>query len=174
MARVARLAAARSVGGDVTNLMRIAAWFFLAQGAFYLLIGALTPVFVGRIGIGPTLFFTPRSDSGYFGDDTADMLQRDPDLGKLRDLLMLALAGLLAALGLAVMGISWFGLRAGQPWAYWSLVATGAAAVPYWVMIVLRYVASGASVTLADVPPFMWVTTALWLVGVLLGGLAIR
>lgn len=46
----------------MANLMRIAAWFFLAQGAFYLLIGTLTPLFPGHVG--PTLFFTARSDSG--------------------------------------------------------------------------------------------------------------
>lgn len=156
----------------MTSLMRIAAWSFLAQGAFYLFIGALTPFFVGNIG--PTLFFTPRSDSGYFGRDTSEMLSRDPDLGKLRDLLLLALAGLLAALGLAVMALAWFGVRAGEPWAYWSVVAVGAAAVPYWGMVVSRYVASGAPITLADVPPFMWVTSALWIVGTLVGGLSMR
>lgn len=172
MAWAGRVEAALRGSGDVTDPMRIAAWFFLAQGAFYLFIGALTPFFVGHIG--PTLFFTPRSDSGYFGDDTAAMLARDPDLGKLRDTLLLAVAGLLAALGIAVMGMAWFGLRAGQPWAYWSLVVTGAAAVPYWGMIVARYVAAGAPLSLADVPPFMWFTTALWLVGAGIGGLALR
>lgn len=149
-----------------------ASWFFLAQGAVYFLIGALTPIFIGQGS--SALFFTRSSDSGFVGGDTGELLQREPGVGKIRDLLLLALAGLLAALGLAVMALAWFGVRAGQPWAFWSLVAVGGVAVPYWVFIVSRYVVSGSAITLADVPPFMWVTTALWLPGTLLGWLAMR
>lgn len=156
----------------MTDLLRIASWFFFAQGAFYFLIGALTPLFLGRVDA--TLFFTPRSDSGYFGNDTGDLQNEDPNLTKLRNLLLLAVAGLLVALGLAVMAVAWFLVRAGDPRGYWSLVAVGGSALLYWVAIVWKYVAAGAPVGLGDIPPFMWVTTLLWLAGVATGAFGLR
>jgi|ERR1041385_2618135 hypothetical protein len=153
---------------------RLAAWLFLAQGAIYLLIGALTPIMMNRFGGDRILFFSARSDAAYFGGDTTDLQQRDPPLAKLRDLLFLGLAGLLVALGAAVMAIAYFAVRQGQTWGYWSLCACGAMALAFWVMIVGKYVAAGAPVGLGDVPPFMWVTTLLWATGVVAGAVGLR
>lgn len=140
---------------------------FLAQGAFYFLIGALTPFFLNRVD--DTLFFTARSDSGYFGGDTGDLQDRDPNLAKLRNLLLLAIAGLLVALGTAIAAIAWFAVRPGEAWGLWSLVVTGALALAFWLLITGKYVRAGAPLGLVDIPPFMWVTTLLWAVASICG-----
>lgn len=63
-----------------------------------------------------------------------------------------------------------------QPSARWSsrTSTTGAAALLYWVAVVWKYVAAGAPVGLGDIPPFMWVTTALWFAGVVSGAFGLR
>ena len=156
----------------MTDLLRIAAWLFFAQGAFHFAIGALTPVFIDHNG--GSLFFTRRSDSGYFGGDTKEMQERDPNLTKLRSLIVIALAGLLVALGAAIMAIAWFAVRPGHVWGYWSLVVAGAVALPYWIATVGRYVSAGADIGLGDVPPFMWLTSLLWAVGTGIGAFGLR
>lgn len=84
------------------------------------------------------------------------------------------MAGLLVALGAAVMGIAWFSVRQGEAWGLWSLVGVGALALPFWVLITGKYVAAGAPLGLGDIPPFMWVTTLLWAVASVFGVVGTR
>ena len=158
----------------MTDLWRVACGLFLGQGGVYAVIGVLTPFFMDS-GIGaPSLFFSRRSDTGYFGEDPGTLMDRDPALGKYRTLLFLTIAGLLVALGLAVMAIAWFGVGPGESWGYWSLVVAGALALVFWLLVLSKYLGAGASVGLGDVPPFMWVTTLLWAAGTTVGAFALR
>ena len=155
-------------------LLRTASILFLVQGLVYFLIGALTPVMMNRDGGDRILFFSARSDSAYFGGDTRELQQNDPALAKHRDILFLGLAGLLVSLGAAVIVIAWFAVRQGETWGYWSLALVGLLAVGFWIGITWKYVAAGAPVGLGDIPPFMWVTTLLWLAGVATGVFGLR
>lgn len=158
----------------MTGLWRAAAWLFLGQGGVYALIGALTPFFMDRGIGGPSLFYSRRSDTRYFGDDPGTLMQDDPALGKYRTLLFLTIAGLLVALGLAVMAIAWFAVGRGESWGVWSLAVAGAMALVFWILVTSKYLAAGAPVGLRDVPPFMWVTTLLWAAGTAVGAFAMR
>jgi hypothetical protein len=155
----------------MADLWRIASWFFLAQGGVYFVIGILTPIFMNH---GHALFYTARSDSVYFGASPEQLQERDPALAKYREMMLLAVAGLLVALGLAVMAIAWFAVRAGAGWGYWSIGAVGVFALAFWVTLTGKYVAAGAPVGLGDIPPFMWFTTVLWAVALVAGAFGLR
>ena len=138
-------------------------WLFMAVGAIWLLIGALTPAFVnlhGNLG-----FLSKRTDRERYGPEPTD----DARLKGVRESAILSLAGMLVVGGILVMAIAWFALPSGERWPFWSLVAAGAVAVPYWILVLRPYWAAGIRTTLADLPPFMWVTTVLWLLGTAAG-----
>ena len=146
---------------------------FVLCGAVWLLIGVLAP-FLHDSAAGRTmLFLSPRTDTALFGGDPTALLA-DPVLSRLRSLLMIALGGMLAASGILVITIALFALRAGQGWALATLALTGLVVLPFWLLVFRSYAAAGVAVGLGDVPPFMWVPTALLLPAVLLGWIGLR
>jgi hypothetical protein len=146
---------------------------FLLGGAVHLLIGVFTPFFadsdVGR----RILFLSTRTDAALFGGDPSVMLAADPVLARLRFTLMLAVGGLLVALGIAELSLAWFGVRAGQTWALWALTLSGLAVLPIWYMLLRPYLAAGP-VGLGDLPPFMWIPTVTFIPAIALSWIGIR
>src|SRR6266567_5292025 len=141
---------------------------FVLYGAVWLLIGVLAP-FLHDGATGRTmLFLSPRTDTALFGGDPTSLLA-DPALSRLRSLLMIALGGMLAASGILVIAIALFALRAGQGWALATLALTGLVVLPFWLLVFRQYTAAGIALSLGDLPPFMWVPTALLLPAVVLG-----
>jgi hypothetical protein len=154
-------------------LLGISAGLFIAYGAVWFLIGLLTPLLHDR-GIGPTmLFISPRTDTALFGADPATLLS-DPTLSRLRSLLLTALGGMLVAAGLMVMSIAFFALRSGQTWSLVTLTIVGIGVLPFWLLVFRPYLAAGIPIALGDVPPFMWVPTALLMPAVILGVIGLR
>jgi lysylphosphatidylglycerol synthetase-like protein (DUF2156 family) len=146
---------------------------FLLSGLVYLVIGALAPLLHDR-GIGPTmLFISPRADTVLFGAAPTDLLN-DPALSRLRSLLITALGGILVAAGILVIATAVFALRDGERWALVSLALAGVAVLPFWVLVFRPYVAAGAALSLADLPPFMWVPAALLIPASVLGWIGTR
>jgi hypothetical protein len=146
---------------------------FVLYGVVWFLIGVLTP-FLHDTATGRTmLFLSPRTDTALFGADPTALLA-DPSLSRLRSLLMISLGSVLAAAGILVIAIALFALRAGQGWALAALTLAGLVVLPFWLPVFRPYAAAGIAVGLADVPPFMWVPTALLVPAVVLGWIGLR
>lgn len=146
---------------------------FLVGGAVHLLIGIFTP-FIADSDVGRRiLFLSTRTDTALFGGDPATMLAADPVLARLRYTLLLAVGGLLVALGIAELCLAWFGVRAGQSWALGALTLGGLAVLPIWYVLLRPYMAAGP-VGLGDLPPFMWIPAATFLPAIVLSWIGIR
>jgi hypothetical protein len=142
---------------------------FLAAGGFQVFIGLATSVFVATGGRGRALFFTARSDTGAFGASPADMVGRQPGLDAYRRMFWTTLACFLLATGLLEVVVAWFGVRHGELWALVALTGVAVLMGTFWAVVVAWYVRLGARLTLADVPPFMWLPVVLHVVAVGVG-----
>lgn len=141
---------------------------FLVIGILWLLIGALTvPLHDSRLGTGG-IFISHRTDTAFFGVDASDLLAGDPNLRKLRTLLLTVIAGFLLLSGSLFVSLAWFGLKAGLAWALPALSIGGLLAIGLWALALLPYFRAGP-VTLGDLPPFMWIPTALIVPATVLG-----
>lgn len=142
---------------------------FTFYGGLYVLIGALTPFFqdteAGRL----TVFTSSRPDTIVFGHEPSDLLANDPELARLRTILLLVIAGLLVTAGCFQLTITWFGLRQGQNWALAALTIGGLAVLPFWYCALRPYFQGSVSLSLFDVPPFIWIPAALLIPAAALG-----
>lgn len=133
---------------------------FLINGIVYVVIGVLAPLLLNS-ETDQILIVSPRSDAVVFGRKPADLLRADPQLAQLRTILMSVIAGLLVTAGILIIGVTWFALREGQPWALAVLAIAGLAVLPFWILVFRPYLAAGAPLALGDLPPFMWIPSAL-------------
>ena len=142
---------------------------FLVIGILWLVVGALTlPLHNSQLGTGG-IFVSHKTDTAFFGQDASTLLASDLELRKLRTLLLTVIAGFLLLSGSLFISLAWFGLRARLAWALPALSIGGLLAIGLWVLALLPYFRAGISVTLGDLPPFMWIPTALIVPATLLG-----
>lgn len=145
---------------------------FLAMAGFNVVIGVATPISLPFTK--PTaLFMTKRSDQAAFGHDPEALLAGDAGLLAYRNTMLSLLGGLLLLLGLLQGAVAWWGLRAGARWALVVLTVVGLVAVATWLWVSRPYFGNDPPLALADVPPFMWFTTALWVPATITGWLAL-
>ena len=145
-----------------TSPLVAGAALFMVGGAVHLLIGVLTPILFDPTA-GRLLFLSLQTDTALYGAAPRTLLAADPALVQLRSTVFTALAGLLAGLGILELTVAWFGVRAGRRWAVVALIVSGTAMLPFWVVVLRPYLAAGIPVGLGDIPPFIWVPTALLL-----------
>jgi len=146
---------------------------FLIYGAFYVFIGALTPIMQNTdIGRQATIS-SPEKDSALLGGQLPGLLQASPALAKMRTMLLNTIGGLLVAAGLLVLAVTWFGLRQRQTWALATLGLAGVAVFPFWWLVFRPFAEAGISVGL-DLPPFMLVPSMLLMPAVVLGWIGLR
>lgn len=147
---------------------------FVAFGVVWILIGSLTP-FLHDTPMGrSTLIFSGATDTKTFGDTPANVLANEPNVAKLRSILLILVGGLLVAAGLLIVAVSWFALRAGERWALATLSIVGLAVIPFYLLAARPYLAAGTTIHFLDLPPFIWVTTALWIPASALGWWGLR
>lgn len=146
---------------------------FLVIGVLWVLIGALTIPLHKRSGA-DIVFVSNGPDSSYFGGRPSELLSPDSPLAKLRSLLLIVIAGFLLLAGVTFVAIAWFGLRGGQAWTLYALAAAGGMAILVWTLALSAYVRAGVSLTLGDIPPFMWVPAVLIVPATVLGWLGLR
>lgn len=131
---------------------------FLVGAGMHLLIGVLTPVMISRsYGDRAYLFVSVRADTQLYGSTPRSLLEASETLVRLRLTLIRAIAGLLTALAIAETALIWFGVGGGHLWAVLALAVAGAAMLPYWWLLVRPYRVAAVRLTLADLPPFIWV-----------------
>jgi len=152
----------------------IGAVLFILQGILYLLIGVAGPI---GIDSGPgrrILIMSNRTDTVVFGDTPETLRQTNPQLITFRSITFTMFSGMLTAAGILLVSVVWFGLRQGHRWALVVLALVNIALLPYWWLILRFYWQAGASPTLGDLPPFMWIPAALLLPAVILGWIGLR
>lgn len=157
----------------VSSPLGLSSALFVAIGALWLVIGALAYPLHRRGAAVEYLFVSTRADTAFFGRAPAELTAADPALDKFRTLAIAVIAGLLLLAGMAFVLVSWFWLRTGSGWALATLSIATLLAVTLWIVALAPYVKAGARLTLADIPPFMWVPAALVLPATILGWLGL-
>jgi hypothetical protein len=146
---------------------------FLVVGGFWLLIGVLGAALSDK-GIGPPMIFvSERTDTALYGGPPDKVLDSNRALRDFRYVAIRVLSGLLVATGLLTLGITWFGLRAPEPWALAALTVIGLGILPFWWAAFGPYRAAGVRLSLGDVPPFMWLPAVLAPLAGILGWIGI-
>lgn len=127
---------------------------FLGWGALNLVIGVIAPIVVGASTLPANiLVLSPRTDAAFFGGDPGALVRDSPPLQELRRVLLYWLGATLAAFGLLVIAVTWFGLRRGEPWALPVLTACWLVVLAGFALLFKRYAGAGVSLSLADLPP---------------------
>lgn len=152
----------------------ISSVIFIAIGALWILIGALTVPLHHRSTGSEMLFVSHATDSAYFGGSPSELLTSIPALSKLRTLLLTVIAGFLLLAGTLFIFLAWFGLRQGQDWALLALAVGGLLALGWWAFALLPYFRIGIPVTIGDLPPFMWIPAFLMPPAIALGWIGLR
>jgi len=152
----------------------ICAALLIVQGALYLLIGVAGPIAMDAPVGSKLLIMSNRTDTVVFGDTPENLRQSNPQLIKFRSITYTMFSGMLTAAGILIISLVWFGLRRGSKWALGALALASAALLPYWWLILRFYWQAGASPTLGDLPPFMWIPAVLLLPVVILGWIGLR
>ena len=154
----------------MASLLLWSVGLFIAGGAVWILIGALTPVMMNTESGRSTLLFSDAQDNKTFGAPPKQVLEDERNVATLRTALLNVIAGFLVVAGIMVVCIAWFAWRSNAAWGFWSLSTVAVLALPFWILAARPFMDAGASIGFFDIPPFMWVTTALWLPAVVLGG----
>ena len=114
-----------------------------------------------------------RSDEALFGRPASDLIKQDMALATLRQLHSAWMAGLFVSFGILQFGLTWFGLRSGNLWAWWTLTIGDLARLPYWALIFQPYRRAGTPLGLQDVPP-LFLYLAVIVIAAILGWLGLR
>jgi hypothetical protein len=118
------------------------------------------------------VFVSERADTSLYGGPPNQVLEDIPELRILRHTTVKGtLSGFLVASGLLTTAVAWFALGSSQIWALVTLTIVGVAVVPYWWIALAPYRDAGIGLTLADIPPFMWLPAIVMPIASLLGWL---
>ena len=151
----------------------ISVLLFLISGTLHLLIGTLAPIMLDSRFGREILIISKRTDTAFFGIEPSQLLQKNPELAKLRTV-MKGLSGWLAVVGMFIIAVTWFGLRQYQLWALITLGVTGATIVPFWYITFRPYVQAGISLGLSDLPPIFWIPAITLIPAVILGWIGLK
>ena len=127
---------------------------FLFMAAILFVGGVGIPV-AFRLGRGQFLLFTPRYDRVHFGRAPADIIAREPAVLEVQFLYIDLVATLLLICGVLLASVTWFGLRRGHRWAWWSIFFGFVAGGASLARTVLPYHLE-AALGIGDVPPLLW------------------
>jgi hypothetical protein len=141
--------------------------------------GALLMSIAGLGFIGYGLIFFIRNFTGSFlelgigeeqvGKNKDQIKAFDPDLYHYISHLHIAISGFIAAVGLAVIFLTWFGVRRGEVWAWVGAVATPVLALA--VALPAHYPWGFATIGHLGL---IYLATAIFLLGAVLSGIALR
>jgi hypothetical protein len=156
-----------------TGPLGISVILFSAIGLLWIVIGVLA-VPLHKRGNPDYLFVSQPVDTAFFGAPSSQLAPFDSPLAKFRTLLITVLSGGLVAAGALFISVALFGLKQGHAWALAALAIAGLAAVVFWWIALLPYFRAGIPVGVGDLPPFIWVPSALIPPATILGWLGIR
>ena len=147
----------------------ISVLLFLISGVLHFLIGALTPFAIESEFGRKILMISNHTDTALFGTEPSQLLQKNPELAKLRVLLSGVMGGWLVVLGIFIMSVTWFGLRQHQMWSLITLGTTGLIILPFWYITFRPYLQAGVTFGFSDIPPILWIPALTLIPAVVLG-----
>jgi hypothetical protein len=152
----------------------ISVLLFLISGTLHLLIGILTPILMDAGLAKKVLFISNRTDTELFGTEPSALLQKNPEMVKLRTVLKGVMGGWIAVIGIFILSVTWFGLRQHEFWSLITLGFTGAIIIPFWYVTFRPYLQMNIHFTLSDLPPIFWVPAVLLIPAVILGWIGLK
>ena len=118
--------------------------------------------------------FSGRMDSLFFGKSIQQLINDNPELLEIDRYSLYVRASLWLALALFQIALVWFGLREGQAWALWTIVAANFAALVGWVAVLIPFLGRGVSLGL-DMPPVVLIVAPIVLpIATILGWVGLR
>lgn len=155
-------------------LLRASVAIFLGWGVMMALGGGLGAGIVARVMRERFIFMSSPADAVFFGRPIQELYATDPALRDAAGIYMTMISAVLGAMGIAVATAAWCGLRRRSRAALVGLTITPAPIVAWFLIVRSSYVARDATITLRDVPPFVWLAALVAIVGGTLGWLALR
>lgn len=152
----------------------ISVLLFLLSGVLHLLIGLLTPLMMDSGFARQVLFISNRTDATLFGTEPSQLLQRNPELAKMRTVLKGVFGGWLVVIGVLTLTVAWFGLRQHQMWSLITLGACGLLMLPFWYITFRPYLQAGIPMGFADLPPIFWIPGVTLIPAIVLGWLGLK
>lgn len=122
----------------------------------------------------PFLVLGGNADSAFLARPLETLQQQDPRLAMFLINFMDTMCAYMASFGLLQLGIAWFALRGGRPWALWTLLVANLAIFPYYFVVASSYVQLGISVADPVMIGFFVGTLAIVVAATALGWLAPR
>jgi hypothetical protein len=147
----------------------------LGWGAINTAIGVLASIIDrGPVLVANFLVLSPRTDAAMFGGDPNALVREFPALLALQRVLVIWLSASLAAFGLLIISVTWFGLRRGEPWALPALAACWLLVLAGFGLLFKRYIDAGVTVSLGDLPPLFHYPAFLVTPGLILSWIGLR
>jgi hypothetical protein len=150
--------------------------FFLIVGLIYFGSAIFVPLSLHLKGSdalsGPGVVFSGTGDAQLLGRTSLVGLHQDsPKLDTLLVDSMTSMCAMMMGWAIMMLGVTWFGLRRGQAWAYWTLLLSVLVSLVYYVVISNDYASQGApwsdglaAILLFSIPGFL---------GIISGGVAL-
>ncbi|MHB1131786.1 MAG: hypothetical protein ACYC4L_05290 [Chloroflexota bacterium] len=128
------------------------------------MVGILYPL-LRRRGLGPGgadyLLLNPPQDTALFGRPPSEVMRESPALATYRGLATDLLSGLWFAFGAFQLALTWFGLRRGHIWAWWTLALAHGGQAAAWLAVLRPYLERGVRLSLFMPPLLLYPLTVL-------------
>jgi len=146
------------------SLLGVGVSLFLLNSLVLLVIGVVTPIALRRLlFVEPAMrghfLFSAQADAVIFGQSPLELYRQFPFSKTLIEMWGLMLSGFMLAFAVLQAGVAWFGLRAGQGWAWWFLVVSNAVAIGFYWLLFVRPHAGKVQLKFADLHPFATLPT---------------
>lgn len=150
-----------------TSALGVSVALFLAWGVIWA-VGLVGILALFWNGFPPWLMFSPEVDAALFGAPPETIRAQQPAAAEIQWFLSHLMALVIACAGVAIASIAWFGLRRGERWAYWTLVASFVPILLLYPYAVARY-ARQAPIGFWDLQPFVTIPAVIVPIAIVLG-----
>lgn len=147
---------------------------FSIIGALWILIGVLAVPLSNNVRDPRYIIVSNRTDKIYFGGEPAELLKSNKPLSLLLKHFIAVISGFLVVSGTLVVALAIFGLKEGNTWSLDALGIGCISAIGFWAIALSPYLKAGIKLTLADIPPLMWVPAILILPALVLSWIGLK
>ena len=154
----------------------IATGCFLSYGLFSFVVSSILTPFLARRMQRRILLIGPKSDTILFGRTPAELLNACPEVGLVQHTLVMLAAGGLMSFAILQLALTWYSLRNGEPWAFWTLVIGDLSSLPFLAFYLRPFIQRGAPVFPRGLaaPPIFYFPFVIIPLAAVLGWLGLR